>query len=170
MALLQPKTRKTQRGLPATPVLLGKVHAELVQDISCAVVARGNAKCGKRQRWMDQARVHRANTDDARNTHVSESVSSLLFANDCFQVAWNTGYTYKETLLHTSKVYLLPRLERACRLSRLFAKYSTRSVSGGSSPLSPSLKSAVQGAVTVHDDETEPLVVLEKLVQRLRIK
>lgn len=32
---------------------------------------------------------------------------------------------------------------------------------------SPPLKGAVQRAVTVHHDETEPLVVLEQLVQRL---
>lgn len=35
--------------------------------------------------------------------------------------------------------------------------------------VSPPLKRAVQRAVTVHDDETEPLVVLEQLVQRLQV-
>ena len=36
--------------------------------------------------------------------------------------------------------------------------------------VSPPLKRAVQRAVTVHDDEAEPLVVLEQLVQRLQVR
>lgn len=36
MALLQTKTRETQGRLPTPPVLLRKIHAKLVQHVSCA--------------------------------------------------------------------------------------------------------------------------------------
>ena len=36
MALLETKTSETQGRLPTSTVLLGQVHAELVQHISCA--------------------------------------------------------------------------------------------------------------------------------------
>lgn len=51
MTFLETQTSETQGGLPTSAVLLGEVHAELVQHISCAERGRsGNPKEGCEQR------------------------------------------------------------------------------------------------------------------------
>lgn len=45
MALLQPQTGETEGRLTTATVLLRKVHAELVQDISCAAKPRAESAC-----------------------------------------------------------------------------------------------------------------------------
>lgn len=62
MALLETQARETKRGLSTSTVLLGEVHAELVQDISRAETpgGKGGSQMGTGRQGTKEGRKKRS--------------------------------------------------------------------------------------------------------------